>query len=67
VQWNLRGDPLQRPQGGGGRGGGGGGRGGGGFAQGLPLEAGTYLVKVSIAGKELPATKVVVENDPGID
>ena len=69
VQWNLRGDPPPRPTGGGpsGRGGGGGGGGGrfGGFAQGLPLEAGTYNLKLTVGGKEYK-TKVVVENDPGL-
>ena len=66
VQWNLRGDPPPRPTGGGpsGRGGGGGGRFGG-FAQGLPLEAGTYNLKLTVGGKEYK-TKVVVENDPGL-
>src|SRR6185369_8413507 len=77
VQWNLRGDPPPRPVGGGfgggGGGGGGGGVGGGGgggfggiFNQGLPLDAGTYVVKVSVAGSDL-TTKVVVENDPGLN
>jgi hypothetical protein len=76
VQWNLRGDPPARPTnfgggggGGGGQGGGGGGGGGGGFGgaftQGLPLEAGTYNVKLSVGGKDY-TTKVVVENDPGL-
>ena len=77
VQWNLRGDPPARPAGfgggGGGQGGGGGGGGGcgggGGFGgffnQGLPLEAGTYNVKLSVGGKDY-TTKVVVENDPGL-
>ncbi|HSE26385.1 MAG TPA: hypothetical protein VLB68_32255 [Pyrinomonadaceae bacterium] len=74
VQWNLRGDPPPpRPVGGGFGGGGGGGAGGGGggggfggLNQGLPLEAGTYVVKVSVAGTNL-TTKVVVENDPGLN
>jgi hypothetical protein len=71
IQWNLRGDPPPRPPGGGGGGGGAGGRGGGGagfagFAQGLPLEAGTYVVKMSVGGKDY-TTKVVIENDPGIN
>jgi hypothetical protein len=71
VQFNLRGDPPPRPAGfggGGGQGGGGGG-GGGGFGgvfnQGLPLEAGTYNVKLSIGGKDY-TTKVVIETDPGL-
>jgi hypothetical protein len=70
IQWNLRGDPPPRPAGGGGFGGGGGGGGGGGFGnvftQGLPLEAGTYVVKMSVGGKDY-TTKVVIENDPGIN
>ena len=45
-------------------------QGGGGFGgifnQGLPLEAGTYVVKVNVAGTDL-ITKVVVENDPGMN
>ncbi len=70
VQWNLRGDPPPRPPGGGGFGGGGGGGGGGGFAallaQGLPLEAGTYNVTLTVNGKDYK-TKVVIENDPGLN
>lgn len=60
VQWNLRGDPPQRPAGFGGGFGGGGGRGFGNF--GPALEPGTYLVKLTVDGKEL-TTKVVVEAD----
>jgi photosystem II stability/assembly factor-like uncharacterized protein len=63
VQWNLRGDPPPRPAGGGGRGGGGGG--GGGFGGGFgapPVEPGTYLVKLTVGGKEI-TTKVEVEAD----
>ena len=33
----------------------------------VPLEAGTYVVKLSVGGKELPSTRVIVENDPGIN
>jgi photosystem II stability/assembly factor-like uncharacterized protein len=71
VQWNLRGNPPPRPTGGGPGGGGGGGGGGGagfggGLAQGIPLEAGTYVVKLSVGGKDY-TTKVVVENDPGMN
>ncbi len=71
VQWNLRGDPPPRPAnfrgfggggGGGGQGGGGGGGGGGFFNQGPPLEPGTYIVKLSVGGKEY-TTKVVIEAD----
>src|ERR1051326_6153454 len=56
VQWNLRGDPPPRPTSGFGAGGGGGGGGGGGFGAlfnlGLPLEAGTYNVKLTVNGKD---------------
>jgi hypothetical protein len=74
VQWNLRTDPPPRPAnlqgfgfgGGGGGGGQGGGGGGGGFGgifnQGLPVEPGTYIVKISVGGKDY-TTKVVVEAD----
>ena len=72
IQWNLRADPPPRPTTGGGRGGQGGGGGGGGgggfggaFAQGLPLEAGTYNLKLTVGGKDY-TTKIVVENDPGM-
>lgn len=52
-----------QPPGGQGGGGGGGGFGGrGGFNAGLPLDAGVYLVKLSVDGKEI-TTKVVVETD----
>jgi hypothetical protein len=59
VQWNLRGNPPPRPanppQGAGG--------GPGGQAPLGPLvEPGTYLVKVTIGGKEL-ARPIVVERD----
>src|SRR5215213_3825469 len=53
VQWNLRGDPPPRPPSGGqggGPGGGGGGGFGGAFNQGLPLEPGTYNLKLSVGG-----------------
>jgi uncharacterized membrane protein YgcG len=81
VQWNLRGDPPPRPVGGSGAGGGFGGGGGGGqsggggqggsafgafFNLGVPLEAGVYNLKLSVGGKDY-ATKVVIENDPGIN
>jgi hypothetical protein len=68
VQWNLRSDPPPRPTTGGGFGGGGGGGGGGFgnvFTQGLPLEAGTYNLTLSVGGKDYK-TKIVVENDPGM-
>ncbi|HEX5890144.1 MAG TPA: hypothetical protein VFY61_15655 [Pyrinomonadaceae bacterium] len=72
VQWNLRSDPPPRPTGGGGGGfgGGGGGGGGGGFGNiftlGLPLEAGTYNLKLTVNGKDY-TTKVVLEPDPGFN
>lgn len=65
VQWTLRGNPPPRPPGAPGfAGGGGGGFGGFGgiFQQGLPVEPGTYLVKLSVDGKEL-TTKVRVDAD----
>lgn len=77
VQWNLRGDPPPRPAGGAGFGGGGGGAGAGGggggggggfgalFNLGLPLEAGTYNVRLTVNGKDY-TTKAVIENDPGM-
>ncbi len=61
VPWNLRGNP---PAGGGGgqRGGGGGGGGGRGGFGGATLEPGSYLVKLTVAGKEY-TTRVVIEAD----
>ena len=53
---------------GGGAGGGGGGGGGGlggGLNLGLPLEAGTYQVKLTVGGRDY-STRVVIENDPGM-
>ncbi len=67
VQWNLRGNPIPRPPGAAGRrGGGGGGGAGAAFTLGLPLEAGTYTVKLKVNGKEYK-TKAVIENDPGME
>ena len=67
VQFNLRGDPPPRPTGGGGFGGGGGGRGFGNiFTLGLPLEAGTYNLKLTVNGKDY-TTKVLIEDDPGFN
>jgi photosystem II stability/assembly factor-like uncharacterized protein len=61
VQWNLRADTPPRPAGAPQGGGGGGGGFGGQFA--APLaDPGTYLVKVTVGGKEY-TTKVVVEAD----
>lgn len=66
LQWNLRGDPPQRPAnlpaGFGGGGGGGGGGFGGLFNIGPALEAGTYVVKLWVGGKDY-TTKVVIEAD----
>jgi photosystem II stability/assembly factor-like uncharacterized protein len=62
VQWTMTGDPPQLPAGAqaaGRGGGGGGGRGGGG---GPALEPGTYVLKVTVGGKDY-TTKVVVEAD----
>ena len=58
VQWNLGGDPPAGAP----AGGGGGRAGAGGFGGGAALEPGTYLVKLSVGGKDL-TTKVVVEAD----
>jgi photosystem II stability/assembly factor-like uncharacterized protein len=69
VFWNLRGTPPAGGQGGrGGAGGGAGAGGGGGFGGrggqgGAALEAGTYLVKLTVNGKDY-TTKVVIEADP---
>jgi len=65
VQWNLRGNPVA---GGGGRGAGGGGGqafGGGGGRGGFggpAIEPGTYLVKLTVGGKDY-TQKIVVEAD----
>jgi hypothetical protein len=65
VQWNLRGNPPAGGRGGaGGPGAGGqfaGGGGRGGFG-GPAVEAGTYLLKLSVGGKDY-TTKLVVEAD----
>jgi hypothetical protein len=65
VQWNLRADPPPRPPNlpqGFGRGG----RGFGGlFNQGPPVEPGTYIVKLSVGGKEY-TQKVIVEGETSI-
>jgi hypothetical protein len=65
MQWNFRGDPAQRPPNFPGGGGGGGGGFGAFFNLGPPLEPGTYLVKLSVNGKDY-TTKAVIETDPGI-
>jgi photosystem II stability/assembly factor-like uncharacterized protein len=59
VRWNLRGEPRQPPPGGGGGGGGFGGQ----FA-GQPAEPGNYVVKLSVAGKEI-VRPLTVEADEG--
>jgi photosystem II stability/assembly factor-like uncharacterized protein len=58
VQWNLRGTPPPRPAGGGGFGGGG----FGGAAAGPALDPGTYVLKLSVDGKDY-TSKVVIEAD----
>lgn len=66
MQWNLRGDPPQRPANApAGFGGGGGGGFGGFFNLGPALEPGTYNVKLSVNGKDY-TTRIVVESDPGM-
>ncbi len=65
MQWNLAarsaGSPSQPARwSAGGPGGGGGGFGGGQF--GLPVEPGSYLVKLSVGGKDY-TSRVVVEED----
>ena len=68
VQWNLRGDVPPRgnlPGFGGGGGGGGGGGFGGFFNLGPAIDPGTYLLKLSVNGKDF-TTKVVIETDPGM-
>ena len=66
VQWNLRGTPVQGAAGGRGAGGGGGQAGGGGgrggFGGGPAVEPGTYLLKLSVGGKDY-TQKIVVEAD----
>jgi hypothetical protein len=69
VQWNLSRNPPPAAEGRGGRGGGGGGGGGRGRGgQGAPfmnaqaVEAGTYIVKLTVGGKDYMKT-VVVEDD----
>jgi hypothetical protein len=61
IQWNLRSGPPPgaRGQGGGGRGGGGRGGGRGGPA----VDAGSYVAKVMIGGKEVAQRTIVVEPD----
>ncbi len=66
VQWNLSPNPPPQPEGQEGRGGRGGGRGGRGggpaFVNPQAVDPGTYVVKLSVGGKELVKT-VVVEPD----
>ena len=61
VQWNLTGNPL--PGGGRGLGGFGGGGGRGGPPRGPSVAPGSYLVKLSVAGKEVGSKVVIVEGD----
>ena len=70
VQWNLAPNPPQGQGQGQGRGGqGGGGRGRGGRGGGIPfvggggVEPGTYIVKVSVGGKDLMSTVLVEEDE----
>lgn len=60
VRWNLRGEPPPRPAG---FQGGGGGFGGGALA-GPPAEPGQYVVKLSVAGKEV-VRPLTIEADRG--
>jgi len=60
VQWNLRGDPPQQEEGAQAQQGGG--RGGGGQRQGPAVDAGTYLVTLTVAGMEMTRS-IVVEAD----
>jgi photosystem II stability/assembly factor-like uncharacterized protein len=67
VQWDLGPNPPQGGEGRGGRGGGGGGGGRGGrggpqFISGNAVQPGTYVVKVSVGGRDLMKT-VLVEPD----
>jgi len=62
VQWNLRGNPPAGAAGGGQRGAGGGGGGGGRGGGGGSLEPGSYLVKLTVGGKDY-TTRVVIEAD----
>jgi hypothetical protein len=64
VPWNLRGTPIQGTPGGRGAAGAGGQAGGGrgGFGGGPAVEPGTYLVKLTVAGKDY-TQKLVVEAD----
>ena len=64
LQWNLRGNPIQGGAGGRGAGGGGaqGGGRGGGRGGGPAVEPGTYLLKLSVGGKDY-TQKILVEAD----
>jgi hypothetical protein len=74
IQWNLRGNPIQGGAGGRGAGGGqagggqpaggqpGGGGGRGGFGGGPAVEPGTYLLKLTVGGKDY-TQKLIVEAD----
>jgi photosystem II stability/assembly factor-like uncharacterized protein len=61
MQWDFRGDPPQRAGGQAQRGGGGGGGRGG--AGGPQSEPGSYLVKLSVGGKDVNTARIVIEAD----
>ncbi|MCA1652069.1 MAG: hypothetical protein LC753_17980, partial [Acidobacteria bacterium] len=64
VQWNLQGNPPPGAgRGFGGFGAGGAGGGGRGAARGPSIAPGSYLVKLSVAGKEIGSKVVIVEAD----
>jgi photosystem II stability/assembly factor-like uncharacterized protein len=69
VQWNLSPNPPPAPPGGRGQGGGGGGGGRGRGGQGATftnpqaVEAGTYIVKLNVGGKDYMKTVVVEDDD----
>jgi hypothetical protein len=62
VQWNLRGSPAAGDAAAGQRGGGGGGGGRGGFGGGS-LEPGSYLVKLTVGGKDYTTRAVIVADE----
>lgn len=62
IQWNLRAGPPPGARGAGGAAGRGAGRGGG-RGGGPAVEAGTYIAKVTIGGKEIASKPIVVEPD----
>lgn len=64
VQWNLSPNPPPQAADRGGRGGGRGGRGGQGapFMNNQAVEAGTYIVKLTVGGKDYMTTVVIGED-----